>query len=44
MKRKDWQNNLGSAYSDRIRGEEAENLEQAIAAHTAALTVYTQLL
>ncbi len=36
------QNNLGLAYSDRIRGEKAENLEQAIKFYQAALTEYTQ--
>jgi hypothetical protein len=35
-------NNLGEAYQDRIRGERAENLEQAIAAYEAALEVYTR--
>ncbi len=40
----DWaqtQNNLAKAYSDRIRGEKAENIELAIALYTAALSVYT---
>jgi CHAT domain-containing protein/predicted LPLAT superfamily acyltransferase len=40
----DWaltQNNLGSTLRERIRGERAENLEQAIAAFTAALEVFT---
>jgi tetratricopeptide (TPR) repeat protein len=36
------QNNLGIAYSDRIRGERADNLEQAIAAYERALEVYTR--
>jgi predicted LPLAT superfamily acyltransferase len=36
------QNNLGNAYKNRIRGERAENLERAIAAYEAALTVYTR--
>ncbi|MFB2836257.1 CHAT domain-containing protein [Floridanema evergladense] len=35
------QNNLGNAYSDRIKGERGENLENAIASYQAALTVYT---
>ncbi len=35
------QNNLATAYSDRIRGEKAENIEQAIASYTAALTIRT---
>ncbi|WP_253852072.1 CHAT domain-containing protein [Microcystis aeruginosa] len=35
------QNNLAIAYSDRIRGEKAENLERAIAAYNEALKVYT---
>ncbi|MBD1940380.1 CHAT domain-containing protein [Microcoleus sp. FACHB-68] len=42
---KDWalaQNNLATAYRDRIRGDRGENLEQAIAAYQAALTVRTQ--
>ncbi|MEQ9621668.1 MAG: tetratricopeptide repeat protein [Coleofasciculus chthonoplastes F1-TOW-03] len=41
----DWaatQNNLGNAYSDHIRGERAENLEQAIAACELALQVYSR--
>ena len=33
------QNNLAKAYSDRIRGEKAQNIELAIASCTAALTV-----
>ncbi len=33
--------NLGNAYSDRIRGERAENLEQAIAHYQQALEVMT---
>jgi hypothetical protein len=36
------QNNLGNAYSDRIRGEKAENIEMAIASYTAALDVRTR--
>ena len=36
------QNNLANAYSNRIRGEKAENIELAIASYTAALTVYTR--
>jgi predicted LPLAT superfamily acyltransferase len=36
------QNNLGNAYGDRIRGERADNLEQAIAAYHNALQVYTR--
>jgi hypothetical protein len=36
------QNNLAIAYSDRIRGEKAENIELAIASYTAALSVYTR--
>ncbi len=36
------QNNLATAYSDRIRGEKAENIELAIASYTAALTVRTR--
>ncbi|MFP5275136.1 hypothetical protein [Coleofasciculus sp.] len=41
----DWagtQNNLANAYRDRIRGERAENLEQAIAAYNLALQVSTR--
>ena len=34
------QNNLATAYNDRIRGEKAENIERAIAFYTAALEVY----
>ena len=34
------QNNLANAYSNRIRGEKAENIDRAIASYTAALTVY----
>ncbi|MEZ2312294.1 MAG: tetratricopeptide repeat protein, partial [Microcoleus sp.] len=34
------QNNLANAYSNRIRGEKAENIELAIASYTAALTIY----
>jgi CHAT domain-containing protein len=36
------QNNLATAYSDRIRGERADNLELAIAAYQLALQVYTR--
>ncbi|MEO1211820.1 MAG: tetratricopeptide repeat protein, partial [Cyanobacteria bacterium J06638_20] len=36
------QNNLGTAYSDRIRGERADNLERAIDAYQAALQVRTR--
>ena len=36
------QNNLGLAYSARIRGERAENLEQAIVHYEQALAVYTR--
>ena len=41
----DWamtQNNLGTAYSDRIRGDKADNLENAIAAYEQALEVRTR--
>ncbi|MEH2111611.1 CHAT domain-containing protein [Nostoc sp.] len=41
----DWamtQNNLATAYSDRIKGDRADNIEKAIAAYTAALTVTTR--
>ncbi|MHC5831622.1 MAG: tetratricopeptide repeat protein, partial [Nostoc sp.] len=41
----DWattQNNLGTAYGDRIKGERAENIESAIAAFNQALEVYTR--
>ena len=41
----DWamtQNNLGTAYRDRIQGSRAENLEAAIKAFEAALTVRTR--
>ncbi|MEG4794161.1 CHAT domain-containing protein, partial [Microcoleus sp. LAD1_D1] len=41
----DWamtQNNLAVAYSDRIKGEEGENIEKAIAFYEAALQVYTR--
>jgi CHAT domain-containing protein len=33
---------LGSAYNNRIKGERAENIENAIAAYDAALQVYTR--
>ncbi|MCL1465089.1 tetratricopeptide repeat protein, partial [Argonema galeatum A003/A1] len=36
------QNNLGAAYSDRIREDRADNIELAIASYTAALQVYTR--
>ncbi|WP_445249544.1 CHAT domain-containing protein [Microcoleus sp. OTE_8_concoct_300] len=36
------QNNLAKAYSNRIRGEKAQNIEVAIASYTAALTVLTR--
>ncbi|MFS0514790.1 CHAT domain-containing protein, partial [Nostoc sp. UIC 10607] len=36
------QNNLGNAYTDRMLGDKAENLEQGIACYYAALTVYTR--
>ncbi|NQE34366.1 CHAT domain-containing protein [Microcoleus asticus] len=42
---KDWagtQNNLGSAYCDRIEGVRAANLEEAIACYRLALDVYTR--
>ncbi|MFM6347793.1 MAG: tetratricopeptide repeat protein, partial [Dolichospermum sp.] len=35
------QNNLAAAYSNRIRGEKADNLEKAIAAYNDALGVFT---
>ncbi|NJR24048.1 MAG: CHAT domain-containing protein [Richelia sp. CSU_2_1] len=35
------QNNLATAYGDRIRGEKAENIEMAIASYNKALTIYT---
>ncbi len=35
------QNNLGNAYSERIKGDKADNLELAIDAYTQALQVYT---
>ncbi|MEP0834443.1 tetratricopeptide repeat protein [Microcoleus sp. AS-A8] len=35
------QNNLGCAYRDRIRGDRAQNLEQAIACYQRALQVRT---
>ena len=41
----DWamtQNNLGTAYKDRIQGSRAENIEAAIKAYEAALTVRTR--
>jgi tetratricopeptide (TPR) repeat protein len=41
----DWamtQNNLGSAYIYRIRGDKAQNIEAAIAAYQQALLVRTQ--
>ncbi|MUG94181.1 tetratricopeptide repeat protein [Scytonema sp. UIC 10036] len=36
------QNNLGSAYSERLKGDKAENLENAIAAYRLALDVRTR--
>jgi CHAT domain-containing protein len=36
------QNNLGTAYTNRIRGDQAENLEIAIAAYTAAMKIHTR--
>jgi CHAT domain-containing protein/tetratricopeptide (TPR) repeat protein len=36
------QSNLGAAYWARIRGDKADNLEKAIAAHAQALTVRTR--
>ncbi|MDY6976381.1 MAG: tetratricopeptide repeat protein [Pseudomonadota bacterium] len=42
---KDWamtQNNLGNAYSDRIKGERGDNIEGAIACYQAALEVRTR--
>jgi hypothetical protein len=36
------QYNLAIAYSERIRGERADNLELSIAAYTLALQVYTR--
>ncbi|PSB00593.1 tetratricopeptide repeat protein, partial [Merismopedia glauca] len=36
------QNNLASAYSNRIRGDRAQNLERAIEGYENALIVYTQ--
>ena len=36
------QNNLATAYSNRIRGEKAQNIELAIASYTAALTIRTR--
>jgi tetratricopeptide (TPR) repeat protein len=41
----DWaatQSNLGDAYQARVRGDQADNLETAIAAYGQALTVYTR--
>ena len=35
------ENNLANAYSDRIRGDRAENIEQAIEHYRQALKVYT---
>lgn len=37
------QNNLGEAYRNRIHGDKAENIEEALAYFSAALTVYTRL-
>jgi tetratricopeptide (TPR) repeat protein len=36
------QNNLGNAYSDKIRGNRAENIDEAIACYLQALEVYTR--
>jgi CHAT domain-containing protein/tetratricopeptide (TPR) repeat protein len=36
------QNNLANAYSDRIKGDRADNLERAIGYYQAALEVYTR--
>jgi len=36
------QNNLGTAYRDRIRSDKADNIEKAIASYTAALQVLTR--
>jgi CHAT domain-containing protein len=36
------QNNLATAYYERIRGDKAENMELSIACYKAALEVYTQ--
>ncbi|MEM9924517.1 MAG: CHAT domain-containing protein, partial [Cyanobacteria bacterium P01_D01_bin.50] len=36
------QNNLGSAYTNRIKGDKADNIENAIAAYNAALEIYTR--
>ncbi len=36
------QNNLGNAYSDRIKGDRGENIEQAITAYNLALEVRTR--
>jgi CHAT domain-containing protein len=41
----DWaetQNNLANAYSNRIRGDRADNIERAIATYSNVLTVYTR--
>ncbi|PSB00594.1 CHAT domain-containing protein [Merismopedia glauca] len=36
------QNNLANTYANRIRGDQAENLERAIESYQNALTIYTQ--
>ncbi|MEG4627932.1 CHAT domain-containing protein [Microcoleus sp. w1-18aA5] len=36
------QNNLATAYAKRIRGEKAQNIEQAMASYNKALSVYTR--
>ncbi|MCB0153421.1 MAG: tetratricopeptide repeat protein, partial [Anaerolineae bacterium] len=36
------QSNLGAAYRNRIKGERAENFEQAIHHYQQSLTVYTR--
>jgi hypothetical protein len=38
----DTQNNLASAYWNRIKGEKADNIEQAIAGYQAALEIRTR--
>jgi len=37
-----WQDNLGLAYWNRIRGDRADNVEKAIVAYEAALAVRTR--
>jgi hypothetical protein len=36
------QNNLGTTYGDRISGNKAQNLEEAIACYKRALEVFTK--